>query len=145
MDKQHLRLILNGKSAGRNDVRAAVQAVRAMGHEVSVRVTFEAGDTARLAKEALRDQAQDKIDTLVSGGGDGTIHEVVDAVLHGLGLPDLEGGIRCRASQGIPRERGRVEELLRAIVMVESVIDVLRRERGTHGQETARNAFGQAK
>jgi lipid kinase YegS len=84
LDKQHLRLILNGKSAGRNDVRAAVQAVRAMGHEVSVRVTFEAGDTARLAKEALRDQAQEKIDTLVSGGGDGTIHEVVDAVLHEL-------------------------------------------------------------
>ena len=84
MDKQHLRLILNGKSAGRNDVRAAVQAVRAMGHEVSVRVTFEAGDTARLAKEALCDHAQEKIDTLVSGGGDGTIHEVVDAVLHDL-------------------------------------------------------------
>ncbi|MEM9632168.1 MAG: lipid kinase YegS [Pseudomonadota bacterium] len=82
MDKQHLRLILNGKSASRNDVRAAVQAVRAMGHEVSVRVTFEAGDTARLAKEALRDQQDEKIDTLVSGGGDGTIHEVVDAVLH---------------------------------------------------------------
>ena len=82
--RQHLRLILNGKSASRNDVRTAVGAVRDMGHDVSVRVTYEAGDTTRLAKEALRDAHQDKIDTLVSGGGDGTIHEVVDAVLSEL-------------------------------------------------------------
>ncbi|QFT28927.1 Lipid kinase YegS [Labrenzia sp. THAF82] len=84
MDKQHLRLILNGKSAGRSDVRSAVEAVRAMGHEVSVRVTFEAGDFTRLAQEALRDHEDQKIDTLVSGGGDGTLHEVVDAVLHSV-------------------------------------------------------------
>ncbi len=81
LDKQHLRLILNGKSAGRTDVRQAVDAVRDMGHEVSVRVTYEAGDTHRLAKEALRDHEEKKIDTLVSGGGDGTLHEVVDAIL----------------------------------------------------------------
>ncbi len=55
-----------------------------MGHEVSVRVTFEAGDITRLAREALRDYQDQKIDTLVSGGGDGTLHEVVDAVLHSL-------------------------------------------------------------
>jgi len=80
--KQHLRLILNGKSASRKDVRAAVDAVRSMGHDVSVRVTYEAGDVARFAAEALRDHADTSIDTLVSGGGDGTLHEVVDAVLH---------------------------------------------------------------
>jgi len=84
VDKQHLRLILNGKSAGRNDVRQAVEAVRSMGHEVSVRVTYEAGDVARLTQEALRDHESKKIDTLVSGGGDGTLNEVVDAVLHEL-------------------------------------------------------------
>lgn len=81
MTKRHLRLILNGKSAGRVDVRSAVDAVRAMGHTVSVRVTYEGGDTARLAREALRDHADDPIDVLVSAGGDGTIHEVVDGVL----------------------------------------------------------------
>jgi lipid kinase YegS len=84
LEKQHLRLILNGKSAGRADVRAAVEAVRAMGHDVSVRVTYEAGDTARLCQEALRDHLVEQIDTLVSAGGDGTLHEVVDAVLHEL-------------------------------------------------------------
>lgn len=87
-DKQHLRVILNGKSAGRNDIRAAIGAVREMGHDVSVRVTYEAGDTARLAREALADHDSERIDTLVSGGGDGTIHEVVDTVLHELGDGD---------------------------------------------------------
>lgn len=81
MDKQHLRLILNGKSAPRRDVRAAVDAVRGMGHEVSVRVTYEAGDVSRLVGEALADHNSHRIDTLVSAGGDGTLHEVVDAVL----------------------------------------------------------------
>ncbi|MCK7613967.1 lipid kinase YegS [Roseibium sediminicola] len=84
MKRQHLRLILNGKSASRKDVRAAVDAVRTMGHDVSVRVTYEAGDVTRLAAEALRDHEKAPIDTLVSGGGDGTLHEVVDAVLHHL-------------------------------------------------------------
>lgn len=82
MKRQHLRLILNGKSASRKDVRAAVDAVRSMGHDVSVRVTYEAGDVTRLAAEALRDHGEAPIDTLVSGGGDGTLNEVVDAVLH---------------------------------------------------------------
>lgn len=84
MNKRHLRLILNGKSAGRADVRAAVEAVRNMGHEVSVRVTYESGDAERFAREALADHQDNKIDVLVSGGGDGTIHAVVDGVLTGL-------------------------------------------------------------
>ncbi|KZM50730.1 lipid kinase YegS [Labrenzia sp. OB1] len=84
MNKQHLRLILNGKSAGRNDVREAVNAVRSMGHEVSVRTTYEPGDIPRLVREALHDHASERIDTLVSGGGDGTLNEVVDATLHEL-------------------------------------------------------------
>eukprot|EP00903_Cladosiphon_okamuranus_P000800 g798.t1 len=55
-----------------------------MGHDVSVRVTYEAGDVARLVSEALHDQSESRIDTLVSAGGDGTLHEVVDAVLRQL-------------------------------------------------------------
>lgn len=88
LDKQHLRLILNGKSASRRDVRTAVDAVRGMGHDVSVRVTYEGGDVARLVAEALADQAELRIDTLVSAGGDGTLHEVVDAVLQNVPAGD---------------------------------------------------------
>lgn len=85
MTKTHLRLILNGKSAGRPDVRSAVAAVRDRGHEVSVRVTWEAGDTQRLTREALDQASGEKIDVLVAGGGDGTVNEVVSAALEALG------------------------------------------------------------
>ncbi len=84
MSKRHLRLILNGKSASRADVRSAIEAVRQMGHKVSVRVTFEGGDSERLAAEALRDTLEDKIDVLIAAGGDGTVHAVVDGVLDKL-------------------------------------------------------------
>jgi diacylglycerol kinase family enzyme len=47
----HTRLILNGKKADRTDVRAAVRAVRAAGHDLEVRVTWERGDAARLVAD----------------------------------------------------------------------------------------------
>lgn len=84
LSKRHLRLILNGKSASRADVRSAVDTVRKMGHKVTVRVTYEGGDSERLAAEALQDTQKDKIDVLVAGGGDGTVHAVVDGVLEKL-------------------------------------------------------------
>jgi len=88
MKKSHLRLILNGKSAQRPDVRAAVKAVRSAGHDVSVRVTWEAGDTQRLTGEAIAQASGEGIDVLVAGGGDGTVNEVVSAALDFLG-PDV--------------------------------------------------------
>lgn len=81
MTTSHLRLILNGKSAARQDVRRAVKATRNLGHKVSVRVTWEAGDTQRLTREALLEADVEGIDTLVAGGGDGTVNEVVSSAL----------------------------------------------------------------
>ena len=46
--------------------------------QVSVRVTYEAGDVSRLVREAL---ALGSADTLVAAGGDGTVNEVVAALL----------------------------------------------------------------
>ena len=42
-----LCLVLNGKKAGRPEVREAVQTVRGEGHDVQVRVTWEAGDAGK--------------------------------------------------------------------------------------------------
>ena len=75
-----LRPILNGKSAGQPRVREAVKAVRADGHRVEVRVTWEAGDVERMTAEALADAASGHLDTIVAGGGDGTINGVFGAV-----------------------------------------------------------------
>ncbi len=85
----HLRLILHGKAAGREPVRQAVQEIRAEGHRVEVRVTWEAGDTVRFAGEA----AADGVDTVVAGGGDGTLNEVVRGVLEESESPRCSVGL----------------------------------------------------
>lgn len=79
--RRFLRLVLHGKAAGRPEIRAAVEAVRADGHRVDVRVTWEAGDTQRYAKEA----AAQGVDTVVAGGGDGSLNEVVSGIVDGSG------------------------------------------------------------
>ncbi|WP_432719795.1 lipid kinase YegS [Jeongeupia wiesaeckerbachi] len=72
-----LMLILNGKAAGNADVRVAVGAVRDAGHAVLVRLTWEYGDVARFVDEAL----VAGVETVIAGGGDGTVNELVNALL----------------------------------------------------------------
>lgn len=81
-----LRLILHGKAAANPRVRAAVAAVREEGHRVEVRVTWEAGDAERMTAEAVADAKAGRVDTIVAGGGDGTVNEVFGAS-YGAGLP----------------------------------------------------------
>jgi len=75
--KRRLRLILNGKSAGNQAIRDAVNVVRERGYPLEVRVTWESGDAARYAQEAVADQ----VDVVIAGGGDGTINEVANGLL----------------------------------------------------------------
>jgi lipid kinase YegS len=72
-----LFLVLHGKQAGNDQVREAVAAQRKAGHKVDVRVTWEAGDVPRMVREAI----DLHVDTVVAGGGDGTINEVVDSLV----------------------------------------------------------------
>jgi len=72
-----VRLVLHGKQAQNPAVRAAVGETRAAGHRIEVRVTWEAGDAARLAEEASRLG----IERVAAGGGDGTINEVAAGLL----------------------------------------------------------------
>ena len=69
-------LILHGKQAQNDQVRAAVEQRRELGWQLDVRVTWEAGDAARLVEEALRAGYP----TLIAGGGDGTLGEVAAAL-----------------------------------------------------------------
>lgn len=77
MSRSRALLVLHGKQALNEDVRAAVVEWRGLGHELAVRVTWEPGDAQRLAQEAL----QAGYRTLVAGGGDGTLREVAHALL----------------------------------------------------------------
>lgn len=78
MDKVIWRLILNGKSAGDDDVRQAVGQLRERGQQLDVRVTWEAGDAERYVREAIEDRAS----VIIAAGGDGTLSEVAEAMAH---------------------------------------------------------------
>lgn len=78
MNPPRWRLILNGKSAGNDDVREAVAALRDRGVAVDVRVTWEGGDAERYVAEAIADG----VDTVIAGGGDGTLSEVATTLAH---------------------------------------------------------------
>lgn len=73
----HTFLILNGKEAGNQDVRNAVRNLRDEGVILHVRVTWEQGDAKRYVDEA----AVLAVETIIAGGGDGTINEVASALM----------------------------------------------------------------
>ena len=70
-------LILNGKSAGNDLLRQAVTDLREDGARIHVRVTWEKGDAARYIDEGLKLG----VETIISGGGDGTINEIAGALI----------------------------------------------------------------
>jgi lipid kinase YegS len=72
-----LCLVVNGKSAGDPALREAVNKLRRQGLRLDVEVTWEAGDAARLAANAVGQG----IDVVVAVGGDGTLSEVVHGIV----------------------------------------------------------------
>ncbi|WP_174634589.1 lipid kinase YegS [Yersinia thracica] len=70
-------LILNGKEAGNQDVRNAVKNLREEGVTLHVRVTWEHGDAKRYVEEA----ALLAVESVIAGGGDGTLNEVASALI----------------------------------------------------------------
>ncbi|MFB4392922.1 MULTISPECIES: lipid kinase YegS [unclassified Pseudomonas] len=76
MDGRKAMLILHGKQAMNEEVRAAVSEMRERGWTLDVRLTWEGGDAQRLVGEALAgDYSQ-----VVAGGGDGTLRDVAEAM-----------------------------------------------------------------
>lgn len=113
-----LRIIMHGKLAEDESLRNAVQALRTAGHQIEVRVTWDAGDGARFARKAC----EDGIQIVVAAGGDGTLNEVVSGILAdasgtsplpSLGLLPLGTANDFAHSAGIPLDP---TEALRLIV-----------------------------
>ena len=78
-------LILHGKQALNEEVRAAVEQQREAGWELAVRLTWEAGDAQRLVQEAL----DAGYTHLIAGGGDGTLRDICEA----MALADTEASL----------------------------------------------------
>jgi lipid kinase YegS len=118
------RIILHGKQGANQELRDAVEAVRADGHQVEVRVTWEAGDSALLAAEA----ATEGIDIVIAGGGDGTVNEVVNGLVQVEGHASALGVIPLGTANDFARSAGiplQLEAALRVAVETEAVtVDV---------------------
>ncbi|MES2868366.1 MAG: lipid kinase YegS [Pseudomonadota bacterium] len=78
-------LILHGKQALNEEVRAAVEHRRKLGWELTVRLTWEAGDAQRLVHEALAAGYTH----VIAGGGDGTLRDIGEA----MALADTEASL----------------------------------------------------
>ncbi|UUC52120.1 lipid kinase YegS [Pseudomonas citronellolis] len=120
MAKPEAMLILHGKQAANDAVRAAVLARREAGWRLDVRVTWEEGDAERLVDEALAAGYP----TLVAGGGDGTARAVAEALYRAdaaasLALLPLGTANDFARAAGIPLEPaaalGLLEEVARPI------------------------------
>jgi lipid kinase YegS len=123
------RLILNGKSAGDEDLREAVRTMRDDGIALDVRVTWEDGDAERYVAEAIADG----VDTVIAAGGDGTLSEVATTLAHrdeaaealpSLGLVPLGTANDFATAAGVPDESLPALDLVRTVAAVP--LDLLR-------------------
>ena len=103
-------LVINGKAAGDDTLREAVEAIRERGVRIDVRVTWEPGDGARCVEAAIADG----VDAIVAAGGDGTLSEVATALakrdagpdaLPALGLVPMGTANDFASAAGIPEAR----------------------------------------
>lgn len=115
MSERKAMLILHGKQALNEEVRAAVESRREQGWELAVRLTWEAGDAQRLVDEALAAGYTQ----LIAGGGDGTLRDIAEAMaLHtidaSLVLLPLGTANDFSRAAGIPSEVAEALNLLDA-------------------------------
>lgn len=133
MTAPHWLLVLNGKSAGDEALREAVDTMRGRGIALDVRVTWEGGDAERHVAEAL----DAGVDTIVAAGGDGTLSEVASTLAHrgedADALPSL-GLVSMGTANDFARAAGLPDDPLEALELVRVArarpIDLLRLEAG---------------
>lgn len=125
--QQHYLLIVNGKSAGNPALREAVEEQRKAGMSIIVRSTWEGGDAAEFAAQAVELGAT----RVIACGGDGTVNEVVNGLMRiahdlrpALGIVPLGSANDFAASLGLPLEPGPALEAARHLSP--SPIDVIR-------------------
>ncbi len=136
-------LIVNGKSAGNEQLRLAVDQYRESGYPIHVRVTWEHGDALRYVQEAVRLE----VDTVIAGGGDGTINEIAGALAllpadrrPCLGILPLGTANDFALSCAIPEELDKA--LLLAIVGKAADIDIAQVNNDRYFINMATGGFG---
>jgi diacylglycerol kinase (ATP) len=109
--KRHLALIVHGARADFPELRHAVEWVRAKGHTVRARVTWEPGDATMLAREAM----EAGVDTVIACGGDGTLNEVLNGLEGtrvGLGIIPVGTANDFARQVGIPDDASAAMDII---------------------------------
>lgn len=88
MEEATIYFVANGEAAADDELRELVHRLRERDYEVQVRPTWESGDAHRLTIEAIAAGA----DAVVGCGGDGTLHEIVNAAMSSES-PPIVGGL----------------------------------------------------
>ena len=134
---------INGKSADNLPLRDAIAKLRDEGVEIHVRVTWEKGDAQRYVDEAR----QLGIETVIAGGGDGTINEVSTALIQSqggnipaLGILPLGTANDFATSVGIPDDLDKALKL--AIAANATAIDMVQVNDKTCFINMATGGFG---
>lgn len=91
--KKRVVLILHGKASNDERVRDALQASRDMGHRIEVKITLQPGDAERFAKAAAEEAGRGEIDTVIAGGGDGTLNAVIRGAMEETDRPMCTFGL----------------------------------------------------
>lgn len=136
-------LILNGKSADNSLLREAIGLLRDEGVTLHVRVTWEKGDAERYVAEARALG----VETVIAGGGDGTINEVSTALtqcqgndIPAMGILPLGTANDFATSIGIPEQLDKALKL--AIAGNAVAIDIARVNDNTCFINMATGGFG---
>lgn len=109
-DVKQLTLVIHGSRADDAGLRASVETAREAGHTVKPRVTWEAGDADRFAREG--EASGD--DAVVAAGGDGTVNEV----LNGLRGRTALGILPLGTANDFARQTGIPEEIQHAMDLI---------------------------
>lgn len=135
--------ILNGKGANNDVLRSAIKVMREEGYTLHIRVTWEHGDAARFVDEAI----ELGVETVIAGGGDGTINEVATALAQRepatrptLGILPLGTANDFATSIGIPLELDKALQL--AIVGRAFEIDLVEVNKSSFFINMATGGFG---
>lgn len=136
-------LILNGKGAGNDLLRQAITLLREEGVVIHVRVTWEKGDAARYIDEACALG----VETVIAGGGDGTINEVATGLIAvpearrpALGILPLGTANDFATSAGVPESLDKALQL--AIAGKATAMDIARVNDKTCFINMATGGFG---
>lgn len=108
---KRILLVIHGARADNAALRHVVEWVRAQGHVVIPRVTWETGDAERFAREG----AHEGVSVVIAAGGDGTVNEVANGLAGGdvpLGIIPLGTANDFARQVGIPMDAGHAMDII---------------------------------